>query len=214
MTNKPKRLTTKIAERPKDNKEFKFPEAKIDLEFFLKKGHEKYSPEQVIGEMFGEEGFSLTPQEKVYNVLKALEDLEFVMPFAFECPNCGSHNTVAVEVAKVMTTEGTPKKEFTIEFDDFIFKFERPDFLQETPGESLADVGMFIMQWLVGTNQGPNFEFIHLKLKDILELARRFSEEMFKVNFRMETSCHQCQYKIEDNFGVSLEDLTELINEL
>lgn len=199
-----------------DTVSFELPKAKLDLEFFLKRGTLKYTPDQVIEEIFGEEGFKMTENEKVYSVLKALEDLELAMPFEFTCEHCGTANPIAVEVAKVMKTDGEPKSQFTIEFDNYIFKFDRPEKVQDTLSEDagLAGIGMYMMQWLVGHNQGPNFEFIHLKIGTIIKLAKLFSMNMFTTEFTVESKCAKCGGQIKEEFGVSMQDLTTLINEL
>lgn len=196
------------------------PEAKLDLEFFLKRGERKYTADEVIGEIFGEEGFRMTEQEKVYSVLKALEDLELAMPFEFECPKCKGNNPIAVEVAKVMKSEGVSKERFVIAFDDYIFEFDRPEVVKETivaGGEragGLAEIGMYMMQWLIGHNQGPDFEFIHLSIGTIIKLAKEFSRHMFSISFEMDSKCAHCKSDIHEEFGVSMDDIAALVNEL
>lgn len=224
QTQKPKRVTTASGKSNtpllKEANEFILPSAKLDLEFFLKRGDQKYTADQVIQEIFGEEGFRMTENEKVYSVLKALEDLEMAMPFEFECPKCQTKNPIAVEVAKVMKPNGTPRERFTIAFDSYIFEFDRPAHVQETivAGEErvggLAEIGMYMMQWLVGHNQGPDFEFVHLKVGTIIKLAKEFSKFMFTVNFEVDSKCANCGGPIKEEFGVSMDDITTLINEL
>lgn len=206
--------TPKISKAKNDDSLYKFPEAKLDLEFFLKKGRENYTPDEIIEQIFGSEGFRLTEQEKVYNVLKAIEDIELIMPFEFECPHCHEKNQIAIEVAKVMKSEGTPKQKFRIEFDDYIFEFDRPEHIQETDGSNLADIGLFIMQWLVGHNQGKDFEFVNLKIGTIIKLVKYFSNEMFRVSFEAESKCAHCGGEIKEEFGVSMNDITTIINDL
>lgn len=227
MTNKtqnaPKRVTPKATNKmklPTGETLYTLPTAKLDLEFFLKRGEQKYTADQVIQEIFGTEGFRMTENEKVYAVLGALEDLEMAMPFEFECPKCQTKNPIAVEVAKVMRPHGVSKERFTIAFDSYIFEFDRPERVQETiiAGSErvggLAEIGMYMMQWLVGHNQGPDFEFIHLKIGTIIKLAKEFSKHMFTVDFEVDSKCASCGGPIKEEFGVSMDDIVTLINEL
>lgn len=217
---KPKRVTPAniMKQQSKQkiaNNSFTLPEGKLDLEFFLKRNGVKYSADQIIGEVFGEDGFKMTEQEKVYSLLKAMESLEITMPFEFICQSCQKPNPIAVEVTKVMTTEGTPKQTFTIEVQDYIFQFERPHHIQDTqqvPG--LAGVGMYMLQWLVGHNQGQDFEFVHLPIPVIIKLAEAFAEQMFKVSFHVDSKCSFCKEDIKEDFLISVQDLSEVINEL
>lgn len=222
----PKRLNSSLGPKREHNpkegpndKKFNLPDIKLDLEFFLKRGDQKYTEDELIKEMFGEAGFKMTEHEKVYSVLKALEDLELTMPFEFDCPACGEKNPIGVEVAKVMKTSGESKSAFDITLEHnnikYLFKFERPDHIATDVGASgLASIGMFIMQWLVGHNQGPAFEFIHLPVAVILKLAKQFSQHMMVTSFSATSKCHKCKGDIDETFEVSMADITTLVNEL
>lgn len=196
---------------------FQIPEANLDLDFFVRKGDHKFTPKELTLELFGEPGLSMTEPEKVYATVKALEDLEIALPFEFECSGCGQVNPIAVEIAKVMQTEGTPKNHFSIEFEDYFFEFERPKEILDpftSDNHNLASIGMHIMMWLVGHNQGKDFEFLKLKIGVIIKLAKLFAEQMFRVSFKIENKCGKCHHPITEEFGVSMEDLTNAINDL
>lgn len=216
LTTKTKTAKTKTAKTktPKSD-EFVLPEATIDLEFFLKKNGQDLQADDLIREIFGHEGLSMTENEKVYCLLKAMEDLELIMPFEFECKECHTKNPIAIEVARVMKASGTPKKSFTIEFEDYIFQFERPEVIKEVEGiEGLAAVGMYMLQWLVGHNQGKDFEFVHLKIGTIIKLGKLFADEMFQVYFEVNSQCAKCQAPLKEEFRVSMDDLSSIVNEL
>lgn len=215
---KPRRVTpatTASTKKAPKSDHFELPEAKLDLEFFLRRDGKSYTSDQLVQEIFGDAGFAMTDQEKVYAILKAIEELELTMPFEFECPKCGTPNPIAVEICQVMEASGTPRKTFTVEFDGLIFQFDRPEHVQDTSDlQGLAGIGMYMMQWLVGHNQGPDFEFVHLKIGTFVKLAKAFGDFMFRVNFHVENHCASCQAPISEDFGVSLDDITTLINEM
>lgn len=210
MTPKPKRVTPK----KETANDFHIEPVSLDLDFFVRKGHTEYTVEQFVNELFGKDGLRLTEAEKVYYTLKALEDLELVMPFEFDCPNCQTPNPMAVEVAKVMKMEGTSHNQFTIEFDGLIFEFERPEIIHNPPGDGLADVGLFIVQWLTGTNQGEDFDFKSLKIPQFIKLARNFADFMVRTTFEVEGTCFSCSSHFVESFTVSMEDITALVNHL
>lgn len=224
---KPKRVTpkdiikntstsTEATRSPSENNEgFKLPTAHLDLDFFLKKSGKQYTPEELISEVFGPLGLSLTESEKVYCLLKALEPLEITMPFEFECPQCHKGNPVAIEADKVMTTTGEPKESFECAVGDYLFVFKRPEVIQDhqqVPG--IAGIGMYMLQWLVGHNQDPDFEFFHLPISDIIKLAEQFAKNMFGVEFKVDCPCAFCKAPIREEFGIGVQDITTIINEL
>lgn len=225
---KPKRLTpaaiqssmqSSIQKATASPDDFILPEGKLDLEFFLKREDQQYTPDQIIHEVFGQEGFKMTEQEKVYALLKAMESLEITMPFEFICESCTKANPIAVEVAKVMQTSGTSKQRFRVSVKhnnkDYIFELDRPDHLQDTSSmKGLAAVGMYILQWLVGHNQGPDFDFLQLPLPVIIKLAEAFNNEIFHVNFHVDSKCAFCKADIKQDFFVGMQDLAEVINQL
>ena len=196
------------------NTTFQLPHGELNLEFFLKK-EGSYTPDQIIKAVFGDIGMRMTEQEKVSCLLDAMESLEITMPFEFECPECNKPNPIAIEVSKVKKTEGAAMQSFRIEVANYIFEFERPPETKDTkdiPG--LAGIGLYIMQWLVGHNQGPDFEFIHLPIKIILKLAEEFTKHMFRVSFSMESQCVFCKAKMQEEFYIGMDDLTAAVNEI
>lgn len=226
-STQPKRLQSIAKEKketqtktPKDV-EFKFPKFELNLSFFLEKGSEKFTPKTLIEKAFGEIGESLTAPEQVFLLLRAMEDLEVVAPLKFECEHCSGENPIALNLPKVMQPEGRALSHFFVEFTSkksgkhYIFEFERPAKIIEIDKieSTMAASGLFLLQWLSAHNQGEDFDVLKLPIADFLELAERFGNKMFSVNFETKFKCHHCKKMNSQEFGVTLEDLTAILNE-
>lgn len=214
------------ANTPKETKlppdvEFQLPKFELDLGFFITKGNEPFTEESLIAKVFGEEGKRLSQPEQIYVLLNAMQDLEVVAPLNFECEHCGHENPIAVELAKVMKTSSSSKERFFIEYTGkdakhYIFEFVRPEIIQDVGhiDSPTASIGMFMLQWLDAHNQGDNFDILKMRLVDFLAVAKLFGEKMFGVLFETKFKCAKCKKQNTQEFGISLKDLVDILNEI
>lgn len=222
------KATAPIAEEsnPKEAKlpadvEFQLPKFELDLGFFIQKGNEPFTEESLIAKVFGEEGKRLSQPEQIYVLLNAMQDLEVVAPLNFECEHCGHENPIAVELAKVMKTSSSSKERFYIEYTGkdakhYIFEFVRPEIIQDVGhiDSPTASIGMFMLQWLDAHNQGDDFDILKMRLVDFLAVAKLFGEKMFGVLFETKFKCAKCKKQNTQEFGISLKDLVDILNEI
>lgn len=222
------KATAPVAEesKPKETKlppdvEFQLPKFELDLGFFISKGNEPFTEESLIAKVFGEEGKRLSQPEQIYVLLNALQDLEVVAPLNFECEHCGHENPIAVELAKVMKTSSSSKERFFIEYTGkdakhYIFEFVRPEIIQDVGhiDSPTASIGMFMLQWLDAHNQGDDFDILKMRLVDFLAVAKLFGEKMFGVLFETKFKCAKCKKQNTQEFGISLKDLVDILNEI
>ena len=213
-------------EAPKETKlpqdvEFQLPKFELDLGFFIQKGNEPFTEESLIAKVFGEEGKRLSQPEQIYVLLNAMQDLEVVAPLNFECEHCGHENPIAVELAKVMKTSSSSKERFFIEYTGkdnkhYIFEFVRPEIIQDVGhiDSPTASIGMFMLQWLDAHNQGDDFDILKMRLVDFLAVAKLFGEKMFGVLFETKFKCAKCKNQNTQEFGISLKDLVDILNEI
>lgn len=213
-------------EAPKETKlpqdvEFQLPKFELDLGFFIQKGNEPFTEESLIAKVFGEEGKRLSQPEQIYVLLNAMQDLEVVAPLNFECEHCGHENPIAVELAKVMKTSSSSKERFFIEYTGkdnkhYIFEFVRPEIIQDVGhiDSPTASIGMFMLQWLDAHNQGDDFDILKMRLVDFLAVAKLFGEKMFGVLFETKFKCAKCKKQNTQEFGISLKDLVDILNEI
>lgn len=213
-------------EAPKETKlpqdvEFQLPKFELDLGFFIQKGNEPFTEESLIAKVFGEEGKRLSQPEQIYVLLNAMQDLEVVAPLNFECEHCGRENPIAVELAKVMKTSSSSKERFFIEYTGkdnkhYIFEFVRPEIIQDVGhiDSPTASIGMFMLQWLDAHNQGDDFDILKMRLVDFLAVAKLFGEKMFGVLFETKFKCAKCKKQNTQEFGISLKDLVDILNEI
>lgn len=220
--------TAPIAEesKPAESKlppdvEFQLPKFELDLGFFITKGNEPFTEESLIAKVFGEEGKRLSQPEQIYVLLNAMQDLEVVAPLNFECEHCGHENPIAVELAKVMKTSSSSKERFFIEYTGkdakhYIFEFVRPEIIQDVGhiDSPTASIGMFMLQWLDAHNQGDDFDILKMRLVDFLAVAKLFGEKMFGVLFETKFKCAKCKKQNTQEFGISLKDLVDILNEI
>lgn len=211
---------------PKETKlppdvEFQLPKFELDLGFFITKGNEPFTEESLIAKVFGEEGKRLSQPEQIYVLLNAMQDLEVVAPLNFECEHCGHENPIAVELAKVMKTSSSSKERFFIEYTGkdakhYIFEFVRPEIIQDVGhiDSPTASIGMFMLQWLDAHNQGEDFDILKMRLVDFLAVAKLFGEKMFGVLFETKFKCAKCKKQNTQEFGISLKDLVDILNEI
>lgn len=216
----------KSAQLPEDV-EFQLPKFELDLGFFIQKGNEPFTEESLIAKVFGEEGKRLSQPEQIYVLLNAMQDLEVVAPLNFECEHCGHENPIAVELAKVMKTSSSSKERFFIEYTGkdnkggehgthYIFEFVRPEIIQDVShiDSPTASIGMFMLQWLDAHNQGEDFDILKMRLVDFLAVAKLFGEKMFGVLFETKFKCAKCKKQNTQEFGISLKDLVDILNEI
>ena len=222
------KATSPIAEesKPAETKlppdvEFQLPKFELDLGFFITKGNEPFTEESLIAKVFGEEGKRLSQPEQIYVLLNAMQDLEVVAPLNFECEHCGHENPIAVELAKVMKTSSSSKERFFIEYTGkdakhYIFEFVRPEIIQDVGhiDSPTASIGMFMLQWLDAHNQGEDFDILKMRLVDFLAVAKLFGEKMFGVLFETKFKCAKCKKQNTQEFGISLKDLVDILNEI
>lgn len=222
------KATAPIAEesKPAESKlppdvEFQLPKFELDLGFFISKGNEPFTEESLIAKVFGEEGKRLSQPEQIYVLLNAMQDLEVVAPLNFECEHCGHENPIAVELAKVMKTSSSSKERFFIEYSGkdnkhYIFEFVRPEIIQDVGhiDSPTASIGMFMLQWLDAHNQGDDFDILKMRLVDFLAVAKLFGEKMFGVLFETKFKCAKCKKQNTQEFGISLKDLVDILNEI
>ena len=210
--------TSPIAEesKPAETKlppdvEFQLPKFELDLGFFITKGNEPFTEESLIAKVFGEEGKRLSQPEQIYVLLNAMQDLEVVAPLNFECEHCGHENPIAVELAKVMKTSSSSK-----DGKHYIFEFVRPEIIQDVGhiDSPTASIGMFMLQWLDAHNQGEDFDILKMRLVDFLAVAKLFGEKMFGVLFETKFKCAKCKKQNTQEFGISLKDLVDILNEI
>lgn len=213
-------------QNPKETKlpadvEFQLPKFELDLGFFISKGNEPFTEESLIAKVFGEEGKRLSQPEQIYVLLNAMQDLEVVAPLNFECEHCGHENPIAVELAKVMKTSSSSKERFFIEYTGkdakhYIFEFVRPEIIQDVGhiDSPTASIGMFMLQWLDAHNQGDDFDILKMRLVDFLAVAKLFGEKMFGVLFETKFKCAKCKKQNTQEFGISLKDLVDILNEI
>lgn len=213
-------------QNPKESKlppdvEFQLPKFELDLGFFISKGNEPFTEESLIAKVFGEEGKRLSQPEQIYVLLNAMQDLEVVAPLNFECEHCGHENPIAVELAKVMKTSSSSKERFYIEYTGkdakhYIFEFVRPEIIQDVGhiDSPTASIGMFMLQWLDAHNQGDDFDILKMRLVDFLAVAKLFGEKMFGVLFETKFKCAKCKKQNTQEFGISLKDLVDILNEI
>ena len=201
--------------------EFQLPKFELDLGFFIQKGNEPFTEESLIEKVFGEEGKRLSQPEQIYVLLNAMQDLEVVAPLNFECEHCGHENPIAVELAKVMKTSSSSKERFFIEYTGqdgkhYIFEFVRPEIIQDVGhiDSPTASIGMFMLQWLDAHNQGEDFDILKMRLVDFLAIAKLFGEKMFGVLFETKFKCAKCKKQNVQEFGISLKDLVDILNEI
>ena len=201
--------------------EFQLPKFELDLGFFITKGNEPFTEESLIAKVFGEEGKRLSQPEQIYVLLNAMQDLEVVAPLNFECEHCGHENPIAVELAKVMKTSSSSKERFFIEYTGkdakhYIFEFVRPEIIQDVGhiDSPTASIGMFMLQWLDAHNQGDDFDILKMRLVDFLAVAKLFGEKMFGVLFETKFKCAKCKKQNTQEFGISLKDLVDILNEI
>lgn len=201
--------------------EFQLPKFELDLGFFISKGNEPFTEESLIAKVFGEEGKRLSQPEQIYVLLNAMQDLEVVAPLNFECEHCGHENPIAVELAKVMKTSSSSKERFYIEYTGkdakhYIFEFVRPEIIQDVGhiDSPTASIGMFMLQWLDAHNQGDDFDILKMRLVDFLAVAKLFGEKMFGVLFETKFKCAKCKKQNTQEFGISLKDLVDILNEI
>jgi hypothetical protein len=201
--------------------EFALPKFELDLGFFIQKGNEPFTEESLIAKVFGEEGKRLSQPEQIYVLLNAMQDLEVVAPLNFECEHCGHENPIAVELAKVMKTSSSSKERFFIEYTGkdakhYIFEFVRPEIIQDVGhiDSPTASIGMFMLQWLDAHNQGDDFDILKMRLVDFLAVAKLFGEKMFGVLFETKFKCAKCKKQNTQEFGISLKDLVDILNEI
>lgn len=201
--------------------EFQLPKFELDLGFFIQKGNEPFTEESLIAKVFGEEGKRLSQPEQIYVLLNAMQDLEVVAPLNFECEHCGHENPIAVELAKVMKTSSSSKERFYIEYTGkdakhYIFEFVRPEIIQDVGhiDSPTASIGMFMLQWLDAHNQGDDFDILKMRLVDFLAVAKLFGEKMFGVLFETKFKCAKCKKQNTQEFGISLKDLVDILNEI
>ena len=175
----------------------------------------------MIAKVFGEEGKRLSQPEQIYVLLNAMQDLEVVAPLNFECEHCGHENPIAVELAKVMKTSSSSKERFYIEYTGkdakhYIFEFVRPEIIQDVGhiDSPTASIGMFMLQWLDAHNQGDDFDILKMRLVDFLAVAKLFGEKMFGVLFETKFKCAKCKKQNTQEFGISLKDLVDILNEI
>ena len=211
---------TKETKLPPDV-EFQLPKFELDLGFFIQKGNEPFTEESLIEKVFGEEGKRLSQPEQIYVLLNAMQDLEVVAPLNFECEHCGHENPIAVELAKVMKTSSSSKERFFIEYTGkdskhYIFEFVRPEIIQDVGhiDSPTASIGMFMLQWLDAHNQGDDFDILKMRLVDFLAVAKLFGEKMFGVLFETKFKCAKCKKQNTQEFGISLKDLVDILNEV
>lgn len=201
--------------------EFQLPKFELDLGFFIQKGNEPFTEESLIAKVFGDEGKRLSQPEQIYVLLNAMQDLEVVAPLNFECEHCGHDNPIAVELAKVMKTSSSSKERFFIEYTGkdskhYIFEFVRPEVIQDVGhiDSPTASIGMFMLQWLDAHNQGDDFDILKMRLVDFLAVAKLFGEKMFGVLFETKFKCAKCKKQNTQEFGISLKDLVDILNEI
>lgn len=219
-------VESQAPQKPKETKlpadvEFQLPKFELDLGFFISKGNEPFTEESLIAKVFGEEGKRLSQPEQIYVLLNAMQDLEVVAPLNFECEHCGHENPIAVELAKVMKTSSSSKERFYIEYTGkdakhYIFEFVRPEIIQDVGhiDSPTASIGMFMLQWLDAHNQGDDFDILKMRLVDFLAVAKLFGEKMFGVLFETKFKCAKCKKQNTQEFGISLKDLVDILNEI
>ena len=225
-TNSTAPTESQAPQNPKESKlppdvEFQLPKFELDLGFFISKGNEPFTEESLIAKVFGEEGKRLSQPEQIYVLLNAMQDLEVVAPLNFECEHCGHENPIAVELAKVMKTSSSSKERFYIEYTGkdgkhYIFEFVRPEIIQDVGhiDSPTASIGMFMLQWLDAHNQGDDFDILKMRLVDFLAVAKLFGEKMFGVLFETKFKCAKCKKQNTQEFGISLKDLVDILNEI
>lgn len=199
--------------------EYQLPTFELDLQFFLSKGNEPFTEESIIQKVFGDDGKRLSQPEQIYVLLNAMKDLEIVAPLNFDCEHCGHQNPIAIELAKVMKTQNSPKDHFFIEYNNgkhYIFEFKRPEAIQDVShiDSPIASIGMFMLQWLDAHNQGEDFDILKIRLVDFLAIAKLFGEKMFGVTFEANFKCSKCKKSNKQEFGISLKDLVDILNEI
>lgn len=219
-------VESQAPQKPKEAKlpadvEFQLPKFELDLGFFIQKGNEPFTEESLIAKVFGEEGKRLSQPEQIYVLLNAMQDLEVVAPLNFECEHCGHENPIAVELAKVIKTSSSSKERFFIEYTGkdnkhYIFEFVRPEIIQDVGhiDSPTASIGMFMLQWLDAHNQGDDFDILKMRLVDFLAVAKLFGEKMFGVLFETKFKCAKCKKQNTQEFGISLKDLVDILNEI
>lgn len=226
---KPKRLSTKKSTaKPEENnpefqdQEFVLPEFELNLGFFLSKKDKKFTPISLLKQAFGESYKQLTPNERVFVLLTAMQDLGIVAPLEIECKHCGFKNPVAVDLFNSMKIEGTSLSKFYVQFTgakskiDYIFEFTRPQEIREPEGldSSLASIGVFMLQWLTKHNQSEHFDIFKMNMQDFIELVTRFGRKMFGITFETTVSCANCKQEFQDEFELTVNDLTAVLNEI
>lgn len=202
------------------------PNLQLDLSFFLEKGSDDLTVEQFLEILFKDSEISykqLTEPEKIFCVVKAIESLDLVAPLEFECPKCGSSEKFAVNIAKTMNHSGKSLKQFQVKIPGFsdkkagIFEFFRPlEFVEMQKNEkpNLATLGLFMLQWISGHNQGPDFMLTKLELSKFIKLLEAFTEKLFKVEFSAESECSKCKHHWREDFGISMEEIVQVINQV
>jgi len=113
------------------------------------------------------------------------------------------------------------KERFFIEYTGkdgkhYIFEFVRPEIIQDVGhiDSPTASIGMFMLQWLDAHNQGDDFDILKMRLVDFLAVAKLFGEKMFGVLFETKFKCAKCKKQNTQEFGISLKDLVDILNEI
>lgn len=203
--------------------EFQLPEFELNLDFFMNRGNEDFTVASFVQKAFGDVGSRLTPTEQVFITVKALQDLEIIAPLEFQCEHCNANNPVAIELAKVMQVHGSSKDKFFIQFASlkdpknlYIFEFHRPVKFIEVKdiSSNIANVGLFMLQWLEAHNQGENFDVTKMQIKDFIELVRLFGTKMLDVTFHTEFKCNKCKKNNKQEFSIQMQDLIDVLNDL
>lgn len=195
---------------------FQLPEFKLDLGFFIEKGDQPLTVEMLLNKVFGDSAKTLTEPEQLYVLLTAMKDLEVVAPVEVQCEHCGATNPVACSLVESMKTAGTSKSHFFIGYKDYILEFVRPAELIDLSHVTspMANIGMFMIQWLDAHNQGPDFDILKMPFADFIEIAKLFAEKMFSVKFQTTFKCAKCKKKSESRFAVAMQDVVNILNEL
>lgn len=208
--------STKVEKQqlPKDEL-FELPEFTLNLEFLLEKGDQQFTVESLLEKAFKGNFKNLSQPEQIYVLLSAMQDLEIIAPLEFECEHCGTQNPIAIELAKVMSTQGKSLLHFFIKHKQYILEFRRPDeILTHNLSSPVASIGMFMLQWLEAHNQGEGFDPLKMPLSDFIAIAQLFSEKMFGLTFNTKFKCAKCKKQNEQEFNVTLDDVASILNEI
>lgn len=213
------KLTPKTT--PKTEVKYDLNIPSLTLGFFTDRVDQALTGEDLGRMLFKEQYDFMTEAELVYCTCKALEPLTMVLPVNITC-ECGTLNTVAVELPKVMETTGKSLQEFTIDFtlnsQRYVFKFSRPKrFPLPDVKNTFIRTSLFVKSWCVGTNMTsviPDFDFEKLPIDVYIKLLKLFSENVLGTTFKVETKCSSCGKIFGEEITADMDALAEFVNSI